>query len=148
MSISEYYQKRIASSEAYLKEKKEENAEYAQQEEQEQGLLRQQILKMNALRTRVRNIQNNLENFVRDNGGLFGLTDEQKREYSRMMEEHSILKASLKDTTSLRYNTAHNITSLSNRQYSNYMSIFNETLEIGELKNQQHLFSALTSDLG
>jgi hypothetical protein len=148
MSISEYYQNRIASSEAYLKEKKDENIQYANQEEQERGLMRQQIKKMNALKTRVRIIQNNLENFVRDHGGVFCMTDEQEREYSKMMDERSVLRTNLKETTALRYNTAHKITSWSNKYYSNCMSIFNETLEIGELKNQQHLFSALTSDLG
>ncbi|MBR2430380.1 hypothetical protein IKB17_02815 [bacterium] len=148
MSITEYYQKRIASSEAYVKEKKEENADYAQQEEQEKDLLGQQTSEMNALKTHVRDIQNKLEIFVRDNGGLFGLTGEKERVYSGMMKKYRTLNANLKNVKNLRYITAHNITSLSNRQYSNYMSIFNETLGIGELKNQQHLFSALTSNLG
>ncbi len=147
MSIGEYYEKRIASSETYIQEKQEENAQYAQQEEQKKGLLQQQIKRKNLLSARIKAVQRNLENFVRDNGGVFGLTDKQEREYSKLMDERSILRASLKDASSLRYNLAQNITSLSNRQYSNYMSIFNETLGIGELKNQQHLFSALSYDL-
>jgi hypothetical protein len=65
-----------------------------------------------------------------------------------MMDERSVLRTNLKETTALRYSTAHKITSLSNEYYSNCMSIFYRAFEIGKLKNQQHLFSALTSDLG
>lgn len=139
-SVGEYYDKRIASSEAYIQEKQEENAQYAQQEEQERGLKRNHEKRMAALKSRMNNIQNKLENFIRE-FGIFNLDETQQRTYSQMMDERGLLKASLKDATSLRYDSAHKIIALSNRQHSNFLSIFNETLEIGDLRNQQTLFS-------
>ncbi len=143
MSVSAHYEKLIDSSCNLIQDKQAENEDLARQEAEQDKLLSQEKGKLNGLKREMSGLQSKIYSFLRENGGLFNLNEEQKSFYLSLLDQKGSLSGNLFSSKNLKYSLSSSITGLENRQHSNYLTIFNATFDIGDYKNQSNLFSRL-----
>ena len=143
MSVSAHYEKLICSSYKLIHDKQAENDVLAGQEAEQEKLLSQEKENLNDLKRKISGLQSKIYSFLRENGGLFNLNEEQKCFYLSLLDQKGSLSSNLFSSKNLKYSLSSSITGLENRQHSNYLTIFNATFDIGDYKNQSNLFSRL-----
>ena len=148
MSFDSVYADRIANYDSFIKKKKNENENLAQQEQAQQELLDAQEWQTYYTKRNLIKQKDILYSFLRKNGGLFNLNEEQKVFYSGLLAKCNGLKADYGSSRDMQYSLKLEVIGLQNRQLNNYSSIFNSTLDRGELLTQQALFQNYTQGLG
>ena len=91
----------------------------------------------------MRGLQSKIHSFLRENGGLFSLNEEQKGFYLSLLDQKGSLSSNLFSSKNLKYSLLSSITGLGNRQYSNCSIMSNAASDIGNYKNNFSLFSKL-----
>ena len=143
MSVSAHYEKLINSSTSLIEGKQAENEEYAQTEDEQKEALRKENKNYNRFKRELWGLQSKIYSYLRENGGLFNLNEDQKCFYLNLLDQKTSLSSSLFSSKNLKYSLSSNITSLKNRQLNNYYTIFDTTLEVADYRNQANLFSRL-----
>ena len=147
MSVSGNFSNIIKSYDASIQEKKEENAELAQQETTQREAANEQGWKAFYAKLALRAQKSKIESFLKESGGIFNLNDEQRAFYSQLLAKSSSLTGDYKSARNLQYSYNMSATALSNRQMSNYSTIFDDTLDRGEYISQQALFDRMSEGL-
>ena len=147
MGLSAYYTDAIKGYDSSIQEKQEENKQLEQQEEEQRELLNQQSWNTFRLKQQLRAQKNKIYSFLKEAGGLFNLNGEQQALYSQMLTEKGNIFRNYDSSRDLQYSYSMNATVLHNRQLSNCLTIFNDTLDKGQLLNQQVLYEKYTEDL-
>ena len=140
MSVSGNFSNIIKSYDTSIQEKKEENAELEQQETTQSEAENEQGWKAFYAKLALRAQKSKIESFLKEAGGIFNLNDEQRVFYSQLLAKRSSLTGDYKSARDLQYKHGMNATALSNRQISNCLTIFNDSLDRGKYINQQALF--------
>lgn len=148
MSGNTYITNSIRHYETSIREKEEENDLLEQEEASQRELHKQKSWATYYLKKECREKNNLIYSFLREHGGLFGLNDEQKNFYTQLISEKGSLFEKFTASRNSLYETQTDITSLRNRQFSNHLSIFNDTLSRGKFLNEQALYENMTSELG
>ena len=141
MSISAYYTNLINTSEKFIEEKQVENEYLAEEEAAKKKELKIASDTCYNLKKEMRGLLGQINSFLRENGGIFGLNDEQMNFYQSLLVQRGNLSNNIFDSTKLRYGLQANVTSLNNRYFSNSLTIFNETLDRSKYQNQKTLYS-------
>ena len=148
MSFDSIYTSRITNYDSFIEKKKDENEDLARQEDTQQELLDAQEWQTYNTKRELRRQKGILYSFLRKNGGLFNLNDEQKAFYSGLLAKCNGLETDYGSSRDMQYGLKLGVIGLQNRQLNNYSSIFNSTLDRGELLTQQALFQNYTEGLG
>ena len=143
MSISAYYTNLIDSSEKFIKEKQDENENLLAQEDAKKEELEVTANTCYRLKREMRGLLGQINSFLRENGGIFSLNDEQKTFYQGLLAKRGNLSNNIFDSTKLKYGLQADVTSLGNHYFSNSLTIFNETLDVSDYRNQQDLYSKI-----
>lgn len=148
MSFDSIYTSRIENYDSFIEKKKDENEDLARREDTQQELLDAQEWETYNTKRNLRKQKEVLYSFLRKNGGIFNLNEEQKNFYSGLLLKCNNLKIDFSSSRNIEYNLRHNVIGLQNRQQSNYLSLFNASLDKGKYLTQQSLFQNYTQDLG
>lgn len=143
MSISAYYTNLIDSSENFIEKKEAENKNLLAQEDAKKEELKVAADTCYSLKREMRGLLGQINSFLRENGGIFSLNDEQKTFYQGLLAQRGNLSNNIFDSTKLKYGLQADVTSLGNRYFSNSLTIFNETLDVSDYRNQQALYSKI-----
>lgn len=141
MSVESHYNDLINSCNNRIATLESTNADLSAQEEIQQELLSQKNWATYYLEKALRNQRNKMYSFLRENGGAFNLNEEQQAYYSQMLTECNSINSNWKVSKAEGYNLTQGVTGLNNKIFSNNLSIFNETLDLGDYRNQLNLFS-------
>ena len=140
MSIYSIYTKMIASCNSFITRKEKENKDLAQEEKKQEELLKAQEWQTYYTKKNLRKQKNAIYSFLRENGGVFNLNDEQKAYYGNLLIKCDNLNLDFKNSYKTQYNLIFNVTGLENRQQSNYSSLILANSDKGKYLIQQALF--------
>lgn len=144
MSVNSHYDNLISSCEERIARLQGENADLSALEEQKRDALNEKSWATYYLEKALRNQRDKMYSFLRENGGAFNLNDEQQAYYSQMMTECGNIRTNWAIARSEKYDLAQGVTSLNNKIFSNSLSIFNNTLDLGDYKNQLIFYSHIS----
>ena len=148
MSISNNYTTLINNLDSSIQKKEDENSELSQQEQKNKELLNKQDWEIFYLKMKLRRQKDKIYSFLKESGGLFNLNSDQRNFYNLLLSKRDSLSGSLFSLKNTNYDLNIETISLQNKQISNSLTIFNDTLDKGEYLNQQALFNKMTEGLG
>ena len=145
MTVNGYYTNLIESSKQFIENKDDENQSLEAQESKEKGFLKTYKEKIYSLKRQMNSLRDEMNYFLRKNGGIFNLNEEQQIYYASLLEKKGYLSDNIFSIGKLTSQSISTITSLKNRQFSNHLAIFQTSCDLADYTNQQNLYSNISA---